>query len=337
MAWLPALAGAIICAAALPAFADPLNGSSLPDNTRWIIHLDVDGARQVEPLWNMVRTRTPAPQQADLLPKLAILERVTGMKLPQDLHDVTLFGSSFDQSGVCLRVHGNLDESSIAAFLRLDPEFSETAHNDHTIMTWRDKNADRLMSVSFAKHDLAVLSSSSKAVADALDTLDGKSAGLKTGSPIAPPEIAANAPQPIVWMAGSNLSELPRAQNTESPLLAQMDAASISIKWINDRALTEMRVTAKSDKAAQQMQSVAQGVKAFVDLAASDEHATARNRLLATMMQNFSTQSDGSMVKGAWMLDVDQVGLWLNTLRPADQSAATVAAPAPLTPASARP
>jgi hypothetical protein len=297
-----------------------------------VLHIDVDGARQAEPMWNLARLRFVEPQQAQLLPKLAIIERVSGMKLPQDLHDVTLFSTSFDPSNVCLRIHGNLDEANATAFLRADPEFRQEDHDGHTILCWRDKQADRLMYGTFARPDLAILSANSKAVADALDTLAGKADALKTDSPLAPPAVEAPAPQPIFWLAGDGLTELPHNQRPESPLLSQLDAASVSIKWVNDRALVELRLTAKTDKVALQKQSVAEGVKAFVALAASDEHATARDRLMGAVMQNLTTETDGKLLKGNWILDLDRIDALVNTIRSEPGPTAAPRAPANATP-----
>jgi hypothetical protein len=325
MKWLSALAAAILCAAS-SAHADPLKGDSLPANTRWVIHVDADGMRLAPPLWNLARQRIVEPRRDDLLPKVELMQRVTGMKLPQDLHDATLFGTSFDPASACLRIHGSFVAANVRAALALDPEFREAPHNQHTIMSWRDKNADRLLYGTFAKPDLALISSSNKALADALDVIDGKARPLAAESPLAPPPLDGAAPQHIVWLAGENISDLPRAQMAESPLLVPMDAASISLRWVNEKALAEIRVTAKTEKAAQEMQTVAESMKIMVTWSAAAEHATARNRLFASMLQSFSTEVAGKTVKGAWPLELDRVELLLATLQPEPVKAVTAPA-----------
>ncbi|HVT79736.1 MAG TPA: hypothetical protein VHM90_03690 [Phycisphaerae bacterium] len=334
MFWSHALAGAIIFAAA-PAFADSLDAGTLPSQTRWVLHIDADGVRQAPALMEKIRQRVVEPQKADLLAKVTFLERITGMQFPQDLHDATLFGTSFDQTGACVRIHAtNLNETGITAFLRADAEFSQVDHNGHNVLTWRDLGADRLMYGTFAKRDVILISANIKALLEALDASDAKTPGLKPESPLSPPKLAANTPQPLLWMAGDNLAELPRMQNTESPLLAQMEAASMGVKWINDRALVEVTVTSKNEKVAQEMRAVAEGAKAFLSLMAADEHASARNKLLSNMMQKFGTETDGKIVKGRWELDVNNVDLLLNTIH-GEQAAVT--APALVKPANGRP
>ena len=57
MNWPSLLTSAIVYAAAAVASGDPLNGTALPAETRWVIHTDIDAARQATPLWELIRTR----------------------------------------------------------------------------------------------------------------------------------------------------------------------------------------------------------------------------------------------------------------------------------------
>ena len=329
MRWL-AICACVLAAAAKASYADPLAASSLPQDTRWVIHMDVDGARLATPLWELARLRLVEPQRAAMMPKLTILERITGMKLPQDLHDVTLFGSSFDEGAVCVRIHGPMDQPNVVAFLRNDPEFQQRDYNGHDILRWRDKGRDRLIYAAFAPGNFAVLSPDPKTIETALDTLDGKSPALKADSPLAPvppPVAVTRANPPIFWMAAEHLSELPRAQPVESPVLSQIDAASVGLRWANDRAVAELLVQASSDHTAQQLQAVAEGVKAFVALSAAEEHAPPRLRLLSGALQQLTVQTDGKTLKGDWSLDIDKLEALVNAALP-EPPAATTAAPA---------
>jgi hypothetical protein len=321
-----AICTCVVAAAASASYADPLAGSSLPQGTRWVIHLDVDGARQAAPLWELARLKLVEPHRADITPKLAVLERITGMKIPQDLHDVTLYGSTFDEAGVCVSIHGQMNPANIVAFLRNDPEFQQQDHNGHDILRWRDKGRNSLMFAGFSKENLVVLSPDAKIVVAALDTLDGKAPALKADSPLAPAAGLAPSSQPIFWLAAENLSDLPRMQPVESPVLAQMDAASLGLRWANDRAVAELRVQAASERTAQQLQAVAEGVKAFVALSAAEDHAPARLRLFSGALQQLAVQADGKTLKGDWSLEVGTIEE-LVTAALQEQAASTMIAP----------
>jgi hypothetical protein len=235
---------------------------------------------------------------------------MTGMKVPEELQDVTLYSATFDESGVCLRIRGKIDAGQAAAFLKTDKDFKQVAYGGHTILQWRDKTRDRLMSVSFARPDLAVLSANLDAVKMALDTLEGKSPGLSANSPLAPAGTESGG-KTLLWLAGQGINELPQGQ-AESPVLTQIEAASIGVRWANDRVVADLRVTAKSEPAALQLKALADGMKAFVELSGADEHAPPGLRVLAGTMDQMTTQTEGRTLNGSWPVGIDKIEMLLN-------------------------
>jgi hypothetical protein len=291
-------------------------GGAIPGDTRWVIHIDVDAGR-VTPLWQLARSRLADSQREEIQERAQMIERITGMALPQGLHDVTLFGAAYDEGDVCICIHGDADEEKTIRFLKTDPDFRSENYNGHTVVTWRDKDHDRLMYGTFAARpagkagapgsgQLIMLSASRKVLESALDTLDGKMPALKSDSPLLSGEAAVGqkAACPILWIAGKDLAALPQAQ---SPILGQMDAASLGIQWSNQKAISQIRVVTRSEKTAQQMQDMADGVKATLALFASDDHATPRTKILSAALQDFAVATDKNIVKGEWTLGIDKI------------------------------
>jgi hypothetical protein len=309
MRWFALCAG-VILAAARAALGEPLAGSSLPADTRWVIHVDVDGARQAKPLWEAARGRLGDLPRAALRSRAAVLERITGMKIPEELLDVTLHSATYDEGGVCLRIHGKMDAGQVAAFLKTSKDFKQVSYGSHTIMQWREKERDRLMSLAFARPDLAVQSASLDAIEKTLDTLDGKAPGLPANSPLAPAG-TDNGGKTLVWLAAQGLHELPAGQ-VESPVLTQMEAASLGVRWANDQVVSDLRVTARSEPAAQQLKALAEGIKAFVELSGAGDHAPPGLRVLAGTMDQMTVQTDGKTVKGSWPVSMDKIDMLLN-------------------------
>ena len=89
-------------------------------------------------------------------------------------------------------------------------------------------------------------------------------------------------------------------------------AASLAVGWSNDRALAELRIEAKSEKTAQQLAAVAEGVKAFVALSAGEEHAPANLRLLSDALQQMNVQAEGKTLKGDWSVTLDKIEMLAN-------------------------
>ncbi len=289
------------------ASGDPLTPSLLPKETRWVLHVDVDAGRAAGPLWQMARQRFFEPRRAEMLPRLTVIERVTGMRPAQDLKDVTLYGSAFDESAVCIRIHATLDKQSLLSFLKTDSEYRETPYGTYTIINWRDRGRDRLMYAAFASADVAYLATSAKEVQAALDTLDKKSPAVSDDSPLVPQMGTAQPGKPIFWMAGMQLADLQRRQKAESPVLSQMEAASFGIRWVNEKTTMDFHVLAKSERAAQLMQGVVEGIKSGAMLAASDEHAAPGVKLIGAAFSQLTITSEGRDLKGDWAIGLDKI------------------------------
>jgi hypothetical protein len=309
MRWLTTCAG-VVLAAAGAAYGEPLAGSSLPGDTRWVMHVDVDALRQAGPLWEAARGRLGDVPRAALAARVAAFERITGMKVPEQLNDVTMYGASLEEAGACLRIHGKMEAAQVGAFLKTDQDYKQVEYGGHTIMQWREKARDRLMYVTFARPDMAVLAASLEAVEKSLDTLESKTPGLKADSPLVP-ATAEGGGKPLLWLAAQGLGELPRGQ-AESPVVTQMEAASLGVRWANDRVVTDVRMTAKTEQAAQQLKALADGIKAFVELSGADEHAPAGLRVLAGTMGQLTVQADGRTLKGNWPVGIDKIEMLLN-------------------------
>jgi hypothetical protein len=318
------LAAALLLPAALPAAADPLPRGHIPEDARWVLHVNIDAARNT-PAWELLRTRFVEPQHPQLDEKLRLVEALTGVKVPQDLHDLTFFGSAFDDTAVCLLIHAPFDQDRTTTFLKLDREFSTLDHHGHTILTWRDKDRDRLMYGAFAGPDLAVVAPTAKMVGLALDTLDGKSPAVKPTSPLAPPSpprlsvspVDSPRAAPVLWLAALTLSDLPRVQKVDSPFLLQVDDASLALTLADDKLAARLAVTAKNDKAAQQLTATAEGLRAMIQLSAADEHAPVRVKVLASALQNLALRADGKSVTVDWTLSSDKLEALAELARPA--------------------
>ena len=242
-----------------PVQADPLAPSTLPQDAQWVLHADVDAGRDATALWNIVRQRIFEPRLNDVAPRLNVLERVTGMRPAQDLKDITIYGTAYDEDSVCIRVHGTFDREKLISFLKSDIDYREMPYGKRTIVSGRDKVRDRPVHAAFAEGNIAFVSANVRAIEAALDLLDKKKPSLSANSALIPTISDAQPGKPMLWIAGNDLTELPRRKKTESPVIAQMDVASLGIRWVNERVTVDMHVRAKSETAAEQLEAVAKG------------------------------------------------------------------------------
>jgi hypothetical protein len=77
------------------------------------------------------------------------------------------------------------------------------------------------------------------------------------------------------------------------------------------------------------MQAVAEGAKAFVQLAANDDHAPPGTKLLGSALNHLDIKTDGREVHGNWSLGLDKIDALLD-LAPRDDAAIPIGkSPAP--------
>jgi hypothetical protein len=120
---------------------------------------------------------------------------------------------------------------------------------------------------------------------------------------------------PFLWIAAMDVSDLPRTRKVDSPLLLQIDTASLAIAATRQRMTVRAAVLAASEKAAQQLRAAADGMKALVALAAADERARPQVRMLGSAVQNLTFSMDGKDVTATWSVDLDKLDAMLEVVR----------------------
>ncbi len=308
----------VICYALMAAGivrADALPASAIPADARWVMHLDMDAVRNT-PLWEMFQKKFVEPQKEYFTGRKKLVEAATGANMEKDLHGLTLFGTAFDETSACLLLHVPMDQQRVTTLLKENPEFRSTEHNGHTIMSWRDQG--RLLYGSFAAGDMVLVGRSNKMVALVLDTIDGKSPALKNERllPVAATTMdGGEKVAPLWWLAATDVADLPRTQKVDSPLLAQIDTASLAVGATRERVTIRAAVLAKSEKSAQLLMAAADGVKAMLALAAADERANPQVRTLGSAMQNLTLAMDAKDVSATWSVEMEKLDAMLAVVR----------------------
>ena len=295
--------------------ADALPASAIPAGARWVMHMDIDAVRGT-PLWEMFHKKFVEPRTEEFAQRQRWIEAATGTNMRKDLHDLTLFGTTFDENGACLLIHAPMDQARVVNLLQANPEFKSATYNGRAILSWRDNG--KLLFGCFASTDLVVLGRSNTVVSAVLDTIDGKSPPLKNERLV--PQAAASMEGgvkalPLFWMAAMNVSDLPQAQKVDSPFLLQIETASLAIAATHDRLTARLAVLAKSEKSAQQLMAAADGVKAMIGLAAADERANPKVRTLGSTIQDLSFKMDGRDVIANWSVELDKLDAMLDVVR----------------------
>ena len=270
------------------ALATPLDGSTLPGDTKWVMHLDVDSARQAR-IWDAMANRlTNARQRGNagrggIAPvaqgqeRIQVLAEQLAIKLPEGLHDVTLYGAEYQSAGSVIRIHAEMDEKHAEGLLAKDPTYKREEFDGGIVLSWENKAKGETNVAGFSGKGFVLFSSDEAVVKKGLDALDGKGQ-LAADSPLNPVAIAAGpgpraaVQQPAFWLAGVNVTELQRKGRAESPVLAHLSSASLGMVAVGP-ALggihIEARGMADTPETARDIEWMVEGIKGSADLAAT--------------------------------------------------------------------
>ncbi len=297
--------------------AEPLDAKQVPADAKWVIHLDMDGV-MASPLGNLITKKieqTPRAQAA-----IKEVEIITGLTYPQGLHDVTLYGQNFTPDAGVIVVHATTDHSKIMNALQLNPAYASTPYGSYEVYTWADKG--KTMHGSFHGDSLIVMSQSEKSVESALDLLDGKGAGLKTGSNL----LAGVGKGTLFYIGAEGLTALQQEHHVKSPLLAQVDTGWISCDLQDKNVVLHGAIVVATAEAAQQMCTSLEGIKAMVTLAGSAEDADPKAKIAADAIKNVTPKAQDKTLTVEWPISLDLVRSGLENM---GRHPATRAATAP--------
>ncbi|MGE5610511.1 MAG: hypothetical protein ACM359_14770 [Bacillota bacterium] len=267
-----ALASSLARAAAL----DP---KQVPADAKWVLHVDFDALKESS-IGKLILKELE--KKDEFQQGILNIELWAGVKLPQDLHDVTLYGKTFDNKTVVVLIRGTIEPAKITNLLQMVSQFNSTKHGERDVYSWQDKG--KQLYGSLHGSTLIISGGSQENLDAALDLLDGKGEALKASSGLATGAAAGT----LVYVAGDGLSELKQAKN---PMVNQAETARLSLREQGDQLLLNAAVTAKTAQFAEQMRASLEGIKAMVTLAASNENADPKAKAVAAALQTLTAKS----------------------------------------------
>jgi len=288
------------------ALAEPLDPKQVPADSRWLVHIDLDAA-QKSVLWPAFeqRVRSDPQRTADL----GDLESATGVRLPQDLHSVTLYGAGFgDTEGVVL-LQATVDQPRVLNLLQLNPKYSSEQYGSHSLLSWEDKG--KIMFGGFAGTDRVVITQNKALAQKAFDVLDGKSQALRADAVLAQPAGASA----VVALAGKSLTEL--GQKQQNPVLRQVQSAWFALMEQGGNLRLKGTVEAADENAALQLKNMAEGLRSAGQMMAAGEKADPKLKALAPLLPTLSFTQQGKSVSVDWtapVTDVQRTGMELERI-----------------------
>ena len=297
----------------LPLSAAELDTDSIPADSRFVLHLDVERFQKGQvgtALLEIIGRDAAATQRLDALKTLS------GIDLRSDIKGITLFSKASGPGEGTLMIHGRIERDKLLALAKLAEDYSSVAHEGVALHSWTPEKGrgQRLAWMAFPRPDLMLLSDSKSSLATVIDTAAGRAPRLKAGE-----GLAALLPKSRTLVAAaSGVDSLP-AGRPVSPLLRQVKDFSLSMGEVDGKIDMQLDLHAINDASAQQLKTMLDGFIAMAKMQADPEGLK--------MLDGLVLKQDGCSLTSSFGIDAKQVAEQMRSKVDREQAARAAQAP----------
>ncbi|MCE9629693.1 MAG: hypothetical protein K8S94_03100 [Planctomycetia bacterium] len=248
---------AIACPTAAPLVAAPLDLMAVSADAKWVMHVDMDAARDSTVLERtLAKAMKMHPGAGGMIDMAA---KMSGMDPRKDLRDATAYGSDTDKKNGVLVVRGNANREFLTRMVEKAPDHRTMTHEGHTLHGWTHKRGRHGGTVvaAFFKDDVLVFSRTEEATKAALDVLDGRKASVPADSPLA----GRVRPGSIVVARASAVDP-----DTKCPVLRKGEAFRVALGEHDRKSFYRARLEMNSAEAAAEVRDVVKGLASLASL-----------------------------------------------------------------------
>ncbi len=311
---LLSIAAAGVISIATCASAKPFEPASISADAKWVMHVDIDAISKTN-AWKLIEPKLLA--LPDFAKARADIERVGQVKLPGDLHDVTLYGPTFGESEAVVIINANVNDERLKTLVSLNESYTTETIGGQTIHSWQD-NKQHLFG-GFATDRRIVIGRAAESVIKALDVLGGKVETLQKSSLVPDAEKAGL----LIYVAGDQLANLSKV-GARSPMIQQLQKAWITVQE-NDRGMIiSSQISANDQKVALNVKNAIEGVKAMISFAGQEDPDA---MLLSDALLELNTKIQGNDVNIDWQVTTKTINEMLDRATGKIEKSSKVTAP----------
>lgn len=241
-----------------PAAATPASLAAVPADALWMMHLDMDAARESTVVRRMYDRAMAMHPQAETMIAMAI--GMTGMDPRKDLHDVTVYGRDTDKRNAVMVVRAKANRALLEKMVEKARDHQTMEHGGRTLHSWtqRGRRGDKGETIvgAFQADDRMVFARSADAVKAALDVLDGSKPAYGAG-----PLAGGVKPGSILVARAAAVDP-----DTKCPVLRQGRGYRVAAGETEGRSFYRAKLDMKSAEAAGLAEDVVDGFEAVVKL-----------------------------------------------------------------------
>ncbi len=292
------------------AVAEPLDTGKVPENAVWVMHVDMDAARQSTVLQNMEARMLKKHPNLEMVMK-TVADKI-GLDIRKDLHDVTVYGLDTDKKNAVMIVHADGDREKLKAMAAKAPGHKTMEHRGYTLHAWTHKGwgqSEGKPVVGACYKDTTLIFARTKAqVEKAIDVLDGKSASVGDKGPL------AGRVRPGSILVGRASEVHPE---TKFPVLKESKGFRVALGENEGMSFYRAMLEMKSAEAAEQAKTVTEGMVALGSLSFGGDTDAMK------LVKGLETKTDGDKCLIAWDAKADDV--WTVVERLAEKMEAKMA------------
>lgn len=252
----------------------------IPEQSQWLLSLDLKAAQQSKLLTTLLNAIDPARKQKAER-QLQGFNAMFDIDLLNVIQRVVVAGASApDQSGVAY-IYGTLPQERITTILGLSKEYTSSDYHGTDLQSWFDAADKKTKFLAFSAKGVTLLSNNRESITAALDALDGRTSALPVNSPLA---LAHQNSTDLLTISAQGLATLTGAQ-PQVQMLKQAEALNLTVNTPDEQTLAlKMGVATKDAATAQQLQQALVGIQALTMMNAKDQPD------LAALAQQLSIQ-----------------------------------------------
>jgi hypothetical protein len=263
---------------AVPAFPGTIPSSIVPENARWVVHLDME---------KFVATGLYGYLEKDgkFQIKSRDIDRWLKMDIAKDVKGVTVFGLGPGDDQIVFAIAGKLDKAGIIAMVEADKGSQKTPYGAYTLYS---SGSDEYG--AFINDNLLVFSEGKEAIEKALDTAGGKAKNFAaTPLSAALKEVPAGA-----FLSGvlPDLGGLGKELG-QSKVLDKASGLFFLAQEKKESLLVRLQVTAESPESAKNMADVVQGLIAMGRLGGNEGEMAK----IAPLLDGIQVKLDGKVLR----------------------------------------
>jgi len=273
--------------------AGPLDLGCVAADSKWIMHLDMDAAREstvMQRAYAMAVKMHPHSEHV-----MAMVSGMTGMDPRKDLHGITAYGMDADKRNAVMIVHADARRDFLTKMVEKATDHKKSQYGDYVLHSWTHKGWQRGWSGpavgAFFNDDVIVFGRTETIVKAAIDLLAGSAKGIPgTGA------MLSGRTRPGSILIARAVAVDP---NTRCPVLKPCSAFRVAFGEDKGALFYRGQLEMQNNEAAADVESVVRGFVALASLKYGNEEAAKR------IMKEITVDTDKSVCTIRWDASTD--------------------------------